>query len=94
MSEVKFVRVYTGEDVLCTITEHDDHIVMEDPVVVIPTQQETVQFVPYSPFTDPDESIKLDKKFVVFIQDPRKDLKDHYKKLFSKIITADNSIVS
>lgn len=90
---VKVVRMLSGEDVLCICEDKDHFFEIKDSLVIVPTQNQSVQFVPYSPFTTKDP-IKLNKDMVVFVAPPEKSLEDQHKKIFGGIITPDSMLVS
>ena len=93
---VKIVRMLSGEDILCELKSVDsslNELVIDDAVVVVPTQNQSVQFVPYSPFTNKDP-ISINKDMVVFISTPETSLVNQHKKMFSGIITPDSALVS
>lgn len=90
---VKVVRMLSGEDVLCDCEEHEDHFQFQDAVVVVPTQQSSVQFVPYSPFSKKDP-LKINKKMVVFVAEPDNSLLNQHKKMFGGILTPDSMLVN
>tara|TARA_B100002019_G_scaffold293456_1_gene321190 strand:- start:2851 stop:3129 length:279 start_codon:yes stop_codon:yes gene_type:complete len=90
---VKIVRMLSGEDVLCDCEESEDHFQFQDAVVVVPTQQSSVQFVPYSPFGNKDP-LKINKNMVVFVTEPDNSLLNQHKKMFGGIITPDSGMLA
>ena len=62
-------------------------------MVVVPTQQSSVQFVPYSPFSTKDP-LSINKDMVVFIAEPDNSLVNQHKKMFGGILTPDSVLVS
>jgi len=90
---VKVVRMLSGEDVLCECEDKDTYLEVKDSVVIVPTQNQSVQFVPYSPFSTKD-ALQVNKDMVVFIASPDKSLEDQHKKMFGGIITPDSMLVS
>jgi hypothetical protein len=90
---VKVVRMLSGEDVLCVCEDKDHFFEIQDGVVVVPTQNQSVQFVPYSPFTTKD-ALMINKDMVVFVANPDKSLEDQHKKMFGGIITPDSKIIA
>lgn len=90
---VKVVRMLSGEDILCICEDKDHFFEIKDGVVIVPTQNQSVQFVPYSPFTTKDP-LRLNKDMVVFVATPEKSLEDQHKKMFGGIITPDSVLVS
>jgi hypothetical protein len=94
MSEIKIVRLYTGEDVLCKLKRTGEGFIqLEDPVVIVPTQQNSVQFVPWSPFTEEDEVITVAEDKVVFVATPRSDFTNQHKQMFGGIVAPDQKII-
>jgi len=96
MSDVKVVRMLSGEDILCTVKDtssNDNQLTIDDAVVVVPTQNQSVQFVPYSPFTTKDP-IHINKDMVVFIGTPDPSLAGQHKKMFGGIITPESQIIT
>lgn len=90
---VKIVRMLSGEDVLCDCEDKDTFFEFENAVVVVPTQQSSVQFVPYSPFSTKDP-LSINKDMVVFIAEPDNSLVNQHKKMFGGILTPDSVLVS
>ena len=88
----------SGEDVLCDLVADNrtngSGIEIKDALVVLPTQNQSVQFVPYSPFTIKSDSIEVSPNHVVFIGNPDKSLVDQHKKIYGGIIVPESSLVS
>jgi hypothetical protein len=93
MSDIKVVRMITGEDVLCKVTVGQDNIIMEDAVVIIPSSQESVQFVPYAMFCDKDVSLEISKEKFIFIATPRNEFINQHKQMFGGIVAPQSKIV-
>ena len=93
MSEIKIVRMFTGEDVLCKVTIGTDKILIEDAVVIVPTSQDSVQFVPYSPFTQKDSKLEIAHDKVMFISVPQNEFTNQHKQMFGGIVAPDQKII-
>ena len=83
----------SGEDVLCECEDKGDHLEFIDSVVIVPTQNQSVQFVPYSPFTNPKDPLKINKDMIVFVTDPTSMFANQHKQMFGGIVTPDTQIV-
>ena len=99
MSDVKIIRLVTGEDVISKQEpDNGDGIVLTKPFVIIPTQAapgKPVQLMmtPYSPYSkEPTVTIKKDK--VVSIVEPKDDILKSYQANTSSIIQADKSLIT
>ena len=99
MSDVKIVRLQTGEDVIAKMEKDTmGNYTFEKPFVIIPTQSapgQPVQLMmtPYSPYSkEPTVTIKKDK--VVSIVEPKDDILKSYQANTSSIIQADKSLIT
>lgn len=90
---VKVVRMLSGEDVLCDCEDNGNSFEFVNAVVVVPTQNQSVQFVPYSPFSTKDP-LTINKDMVVFVAEPDNSLVNQHKKMFGGILTPDSVLVS
>ena len=83
---VKLIRMWSGEDVIADIVEDNtDSIVITDPIVAVPSQQEgRIAFAPWSPLLQKDK-IEVTKKYIVYIGDPQEEIIEQFNKMFGKI---------
>ena len=92
MSDVKILRLITGEDVIAKVEENDQGLSLNKPFVIIPHQQgpgKPVQLMMtlYSPYSKSDSvTIKNDK--VISIVDPKEEILSSYQQNTSSIVTA------
>ena len=83
---VKLIRMWSGEDVIADIVEETtDSIVITDPIVAVPSQQQgQIGFAPWSPLLQKDK-IEVTKKYVVYEGNPQEEIIEQYNSMFSKI---------
>ena len=83
---VKLIRMWSGEDVIADIVEDNtDSIVITDPIVAVPSQQEgRIAFAPWSPLLQKDK-IEVTKKYLVYIGDPQSEIIEQFNQMFGKI---------
>ena len=92
MSDVKILRLVTGEDVIAKISENDQGTSLNKPFVIIPHQQgpgKPVQLMMtlYSPYSKSDNvTIKNDK--VISMVEPKEEILSSYQQNTSSIVTA------
>lgn len=87
MSSLKIVRMLSGEDVLAKVEQNDsDYVSLDEAVVIIPTQNQSVQFVPYAPFVKQNQQILVKQSMVVYVADPAEDFVDHHRQMFSGLV--------
>ena len=83
---VKLIRMWSGEDVIADIIEETtDSIVITDPIVAVPSQQQgQIGFAHWSPLLQKDK-LEVTKKYVVYMADPQEDIIEQYNSMFGKI---------
>jgi len=79
----KIVRLTSGEEVICSYSEEGDVCELKKPAIIIPTGQGQLGLMPWLAYADLSEkSVKVDKKFVVFVVDAQSDLLNEYNSAF------------
>ncbi len=78
--------MWSGEDVIADIIEETtDSIVITDPIVAVPSQQQgQIGFAPWSPLLQKDK-LEVTKKYLVYIGEPQADIIEQYNSMFGKI---------
>ena len=99
MSDVKIVRLQTGEDVIAKVDKDTTgNYNFDKPFVIIPTQTapgKPVQLMmtPYMPYADEDKiTIAMDK--VVTTVKPKKEILASYQKNTSSILTPNPELIT
>ena len=98
MSNVKILRLTTGEDVIADVGENDQGISLNKPFVIIPQQKgpgQPIQLMMslYNAFGKTD-TVTLQKDKIVFMTDPKDDIKNNYEANTSKIITPTKGLIT
>lgn len=84
MSDVKLVRLKSGEELIgkCLINE-DGSTHIDKPVILVPTGEGSVGLMPYMPYTDVATSgIDVPEDFVLFVLGLHEELFNHYNSQF------------
>lgn len=89
---MKIVRLNSGEEILCTVTDDGDSLAIYEPTIIIPTQERSIGLAPWMPYANTDK-MTIKKSFVAFIVDPVDQLKEQYRSIHSKIITPNQKLV-
>lgn len=93
LNDIKIVRMNSGEEVICEIKEMSDtDLTIENPTIIIPTQDRNIGLAPWMPYAKTDK-MTIQRSFVAFMVDPVDALANQYKSIHSKIITPTQSIV-
>ena len=98
MSEVKLLRLSTGEDIIAKVGENDGGISLNKPFVIIPQQLgpgKPVQLMMslYNAFGKSD-TITIGQDKVVFMTDPKDEIKSSYEQNTSKILTPNKGLIT
>ena len=91
---VKVLRMNTGEEIIFTlISEDEDSIEVEHPLVALPNAQGQVGFAPWSTLAKEDETIKVSKEYVVYVIEARDEIVENYEKIFSPLTTPSKKLI-
>ena len=99
MSEVKVLRLSTGEDVIAKVDIRCRvPVTLEKPFVIIPQQMgpgKPVQLMMslYNAFGKGDK-VEVAKDKVVFMTDPKDEIKSSYEQNTSKILTPNKGLIT
>ena len=98
MNEVKIMRLTTGEDVIAKVGENDQGVSLNKPFVIIPQQKgpgQPIQLMMslYNAFGKSD-TITIDQDKVVFMTEPKDDIKSNYEANTSNIITKPSGLIT
>jgi hypothetical protein len=92
---VKLIRMWSGEDVIADLKDNlTDIIVIENPIVAIPTGNGQMGFAPWSPLLKgKNEELEVNKKYVVYISEPQEQIVEEYNNMFSVIKSPSKKLV-
>jgi len=96
MSEVKLVRLKSGEELIgkCVINE-DGSTHIDKPVILVPTGEGSVGLMPYMPYTDiVNSGIDVPEDFVLFVLDLHEELFNHYNTQFGSGLVVPKGIAN
>lgn len=94
MSDIKIVRISTGEELLCTVdSSNKDHLTLSDVAILIPTEANSLGLAPFMAYSDAKDGMEIPRSYVMFMVDPVETLKKQYQTMFSKIITNDSKLI-
>tara|TARA_B100000214_G_C23467898_1_gene401332 strand:- start:145 stop:474 length:330 start_codon:yes stop_codon:yes gene_type:complete len=98
-SEIKVLRLSTGEDVIAKVDQSSgENVELDKPFVIIPQQLgpgKPIQLMMslYNAFGK-SEKVTLNKDKIVFITDPKDEILKSYEANTSKIITPKSSLIT
>tara|TARA_Y100000004_G_scaffold183782_1_gene232009 strand:- start:231 stop:542 length:312 start_codon:yes stop_codon:yes gene_type:complete len=95
MSEIKIVRLTTGEELVAKVTDNGDDITLKNPTILIPAGKDQLAFGQWLPYAEISDGITINKKYIVFITDPVAELMNQYNSSFgSGIVVPEKGPVS
>lgn len=84
---IKLVRLISGEDIVCELTEEIDHVVLTNPLMLYmqPGQQQSAQpkvgLAPWMHYSS-DKDFTLSRDKVVVISEPVEELSRQYDSIY------------
>jgi len=90
MINVKLFRISTGEEVVAElVSEIDISVTIKNGLVILPTPQGGIGFVPWTPVIDKENpEIEVSKNFIVYIAEVDQQIKTKYNEIYgSKLVT-------
>jgi hypothetical protein len=82
MSEVKIVRLSSGEEIICKFTDQGDSVLIQSGGVIIPVGEGNIGLAPWLPYANTKGGITVSKQFIVFVVDAQDDFRDQYSRDF------------
>lgn len=97
MSEVKCIKLLTGEEVIAEYSKIGDSIKMVNPLRVsmvasMSGSQPNFGFSPF-PMVSNDKEITVHESHVIYICNPAEEFLVQYNEIFSKIITPSKGLI-
>ena len=89
MSEIKIVRLTSGEELIAKVEQVDDtSYILKKPAILIPAGKDQLAFGQWLPYADIADGIEILSTYVVFVVDPMSEMKAQYNETFgSGLIT-------
>jgi hypothetical protein len=93
MSEIKIIRLTTGEEVLCKAKKTKTGWIANKAALIIPTGQGSIGLMGWMPYTKSyEDGIEIKDEFVMFVSEPQEELYNEYNTAFgSGLIIAKES---
>lgn len=93
MSDIKMVRLSSGEEIICkwsidTAIDSKTHI-LKDCAILFPMGQGKLAFAKWMPYLSEDQhktGIKINEKFVMFVVDLDEEMKNQYQGMISGLV--------
>lgn len=84
---VKLVKLSSGEEFICDLTEEENVILATNAISPIPNNNGTVGFIPWAPLIKKGTPVTVDRKWVIYIEEPAEEIVEQYEKMYSPIET-------
>jgi hypothetical protein len=106
MSDIKLLRLTTGEDIVAEVTnqEYADNVKtvtrIKKPFVLIPmaqnpgtSQESKLYFSPFIPFAE-NEEFDIKEENIITVNEPKADIRDNYLNYVGAIVPVEKKIIS
>ena len=92
---VKLIRMWSGEDVVCDLLETKDNtIVITNPIVAIPSGKGQMGFAPWSLILKGKcTELEIPRSYVVYISETQDEIVDQYTEMFSVLKTPQKKLI-
>ena len=78
---LKLIRLVSGEEIICELTEQDSTYTVSNAFVLIPGGEGKIAFMPFMPYTTAsDAGITIKDTHVMFVSEPVEELAAQIKK--------------
>ena len=95
MSEVKIVRLTSGEELIAKVEETDTNVTLKKPAILIPAGKDQLAFGQWLPYANIKNGIEISKDYVVFVVAPMDEMAQQYDQAFgSGLIVPKNDIAT
>jgi len=91
MSEVKLIKLVTGEELLASVTDYEKTMMLEKPYVMV-MGPEGAGIMPWIPYAETD-NVEIDKDKIIVVLELKEQVKISYSKMVGKIILNESKIV-
>ena len=84
---IKVLKLVTGEEIIGSVDINVDFHILKDPCVLTMVssrtnpQQPAMAMIPYAPYVK-DNRVKISNQFVIWCEEPIKDLYNQYNSVF------------
>lgn len=94
MTNIKIVRLSTGEELICEVVKTESSkLKLKDVAILIPTQANQLGLAPFMAYSDAAGGMEIEENFIMFMVDPVSDLQSQWQTMFSRVITAPSKII-
>jgi len=88
MTELKIVRIATGEELICLVTTlSETEVNLKDVAILIPTEANSLGLAPFMAYSDASKGFNINTSFVMFMVDPVDGLGTQWQNMFSRVVT-------
>ncbi len=89
---IQLIRILSNEMIIAEVVKEDDEFIyLDEPFALIPSNDGKLTFIPWSPLSAENTSVKVYSKHVIYYATPNEDVISNYKEIFSNIITPQNA---
>lgn len=91
MSNVKFFRLTSGEEIIAKVLDDKHGWTIEDPVLLVPMERGKLGFMPWLMYTETD-GMTLPTSFVHLVLSPKPEMVNNYIEATSNLVVPDKKV--
>jgi len=85
---VKFIKLVTGEDILCDLTIENDRYYLRKPVILIPVNANSMSMIPWPMMSKHENDIaEIQSSHVVLVSNVEENIRREYEQSVTGIVT-------
>lgn len=97
MSEIKIVRLQSGEEIICkcTINSKTGTVTLKKAAIIIPVGQGKIALAPFMQYADISDGLEIKDQHIMFIVDPVDEFANEYNTGFGSglVVAGANDLV-
>ena len=89
MSEIKMVRLSSGEEIICKWSKDGETHLLQDAAILFPVGQGKLAFAKWMPYLSEEahkKGVNIDNKFVMFVVDIDSEMSNQYQGMISGLV--------
>jgi hypothetical protein len=86
MTDIKLVRLTTGEEILAKCENTPIGVTVKDPMILVPLGQGKLGFAKWLPYANTENGVTISSNNIMFILDPDVELKNQYTSASSGLV--------
>lgn len=93
MSNVRLIRMNTGEEVLARVLDETNGYTIKTPAIIVPVGEGRIMLAPWLPYAETDNMV-VPTSAVAFVVTPKPEMTKNYIEATSKLVLPETEVKS